>query len=463
VNNMFHDLVLSLPMTDEVFDKLNTASNRASLRQNQHLTAHQFAALWEKNLPAAEAASMIDRPLEPEQIDMILAAERRGTVLYSLFRRNQLDRTQQETCVKSATGSTFPTVIMITGNVHPEILPMVAEKLEGVDRLEWCAAHLSMYNDTELEATIRKVCGARLHLRTMRAFNVVTAKIFSARPTLVPTFASSEDIPSPLLTTLASSRFLTQLEHQRALFSAVHDDTEFAALAFVANPVAHEEVVRSLAGHDSAKVRDAVARRLAETFTRVEQAYESVSDEATLNRLLRRCLPNQYRSAGRPSDLVALAFNPNLSASSAEKVFDTLNWCSSEVCTAEQLNAALKHLADRFGLVLGETKVETGFWIPSQVLRPSTPNSQPWALDPSQRPWSPEYIESASAAHQAETSQIAAMSLPHVTYASRSALHLYLVASLGTNPARWEMLVNLSSSHHGTLSRLVMATIKLAR
>lgn len=464
MNNTFHDLVLSLPMTDEVFDKLNTAANKTSLRQNKHLTRHQFASLWEKNLPAVESASLVDRDLDPDQVELVLSSERRGSVLLSLFRNKQLDRDQQEKCLKVATGSTFASTVMSSGNLDESVLKIAAAKLDGVPRLEWCASHLSDFDDDQLYDVIETVSSSGLAVRDMRSFNIVTAKLFAARPHLVGKFASSESIPAPLLTTLASSRFLTDLDWQKRTFSGASDeDTEFAALAFVANPVAHEEVVRSLSSHTSHKVQSAVSKRLSEKFVRVDVDYEQVSDDQTLSRILRRSLPNQYRSIGRPGDLVALAYNGNLEEKDAVKVFETLQGTPTEYCSADQLNAAVEHLAKRLSVPAPAPKVETGFWDRSYAPYRSYPTEPAFMLLPSARPWSKETIEALAACHAAELEKVAAMPLAQVVYASRPALHLYLVHAVGLDPRRWELLVNLSSSHHGTVSRLVMATVKLAR
>ncbi len=464
MNNSFHDLVLSLPLTDEVFDKLNTAANRSALRKNRHLTKHQFTALWEKNLPADEAASLVDRPLDADQIDLVLASERRGTVLLSLFRRPQLTREQQEKCVSVATGSTFASMAMTSRFIHPDVLPVAAKHLDGVNRLEWCAAHLGDFDDDQIHDALIEVCNAKLPVRDMRSFNQTAAKILFARPALVAKIASLEEIPVALLTTLAGSRFLTEIEHQRKLFaSANEEETEFAALAFAANPVAHEEVVRSLQNHRSPKVTSAVAKRLSEPFVTLPSAFESIEDPSEISRLLRRCLPNQYRSYGRPGDLVALATNEHLSAPDGLKVFNALSSCPTDLCSADQLNAALRHLAERFSLDLPAEKVEIGFWTTSRAPYTIFEDSSTWILDPGHRPWQIEDTETLTAFHRTELDRLASMSLAQIIYANKPMVHLYLVLNLGLEPSRWEMLLSLSGSHLGSLSRLVMATIKLAR
>jgi len=465
MNNNFQELVLSLPLTEEVFDKLATAENRPALRANTALSRRQWFVLWEKDLPADQAAQMLDHDLDREQVETVLASERRGTVLLSLFRRPLLDKEQQERALAAAKGSTFAPMVMQTKHLDPALRSVAAERLVGTDRLEWIAVHQSEYDDDAAFEAITETVASKLPLRDLRTLNQTLGKIIASRPGLVHRLASQDPVPAQLRTALASSRLLLEESDQMNLF-ADREDSKFAALAFVANPVAYEAPVRSLIDHEEPEVRNAVRKRLDQkTFERVSLPYDQVEDPAQLQRLLRRCLPGIYRSEGRPADLAVLALNDRIELDDARKVFDTLSFVSLDTVSASMLNTALAHLAQRLGAQAPDQRFDGGFWDREDVsCRAYQSEHFAWMLSPHDRPWEGVDFAALVQTHPVDLDKrIGASTLAHVVYEDRVGLHLWLVHTLGLNPVHWEMMLNLSKTHLGSLATLTKAAKRLTR
>lgn len=465
MNNNFQELVLSLPLTEEVFDKLATAENRPALRANAALSKRQWFVLWEKDLPADQAAQMLEHDLDREQVEAVLASERRGTVLLSLFRRPLLDKEQQERALAAAKGTTFAPLVMQSKHLDPALRIVAAERLVGTDRLEWIAVHQSDYDDDAAFEAITAVVATKVPLRDMRALNQTLGKIIASRPDLVHRLASQDPLPAQLRTALASSRLLLEESDQVNLF-VDREDSKFAALAFVANPVAHEAPIRSLADHEDADVRAAVRKRLDQkVFERVSLPYDQVEDPAQLQRLLRRCLPGIYRPGGRPADLAVLALNDRIELADAQKVFDTLVSASLDTVSSSMLDTALAHLAKRLGLDAPAPRFDGGFWDREDVsYQTYLPKGFAWMLSPHERPWEGVDFDALVRNHPVDLDKrIGASTLANVVYEDRVGLHLWLVHTLGLTPAYWEMLLNLSKTHLGSLSTLTKAAKRLAR
>jgi hypothetical protein len=465
VNNSFKELVLSMPHSDEIFDRLNTVENKTGLRSNEALTKYQWMRLWEKGLPASEAAALLNNDLDEGQVELVLRTEKRGSVLSSLFRKDLLSAEQQVRAVSSASGSSFAALVMATPFFKEECLFEAAKFLDGLDKLEWMLANADSYKEQEIFDVLMEVAGKKLPIREIKSFNRLVSKAFAVRPGLLDQVFSTGSIPGLLKTSIASSRWLVSLKNQEVLRDGFGSDDEFAALAFVANPVVDDSVIEPLATHASEKVKAAVLRRKKYPAQRVSEPFESVSDKDTLERLLRRCLPNQYRFEGRPSDLTALALNDNVDQESAQKIFEALRYADSATVPAKSINDARSHLAKRLNLTCPDPVKETGFWNDKPVFSVSSMIPRVWTLSPHNRPWSDDYIDKAheSAQTNPRFNQIPGSSLEVLTYMPRSEVHVYLYHELGNIPNRWELMLNLSKSHLGSLEKLIMAAKRLAR
>lgn len=461
MNNPFHELVLTMPLTEEVFDKVNTAANRSALRSSTTLSKRQWLLLWEKNLPVHEACQLLEYDLDAEQLETVLTTERRSSPLLCLLRRQVLDKDTQLRITQLAKGDSFATHALQTGRLHEEVIPVMADRLKGVDRLEWIACNHATHDDDAVYDAVVEATDKKLPLRDMRSLNQSIGKIISLRPGLVSRLVSMDPLPAQLRTPLASSRFLTEEADQVKVF-ADPEDSKFAALAFVANPVACESVVSTLASHEASEVRQAVAKRLNNGFKRVSLPYEQISDPDEVAWVLRRSLPSAFRLEGRPADLAALALNDNLSLEDANTVFEALSRSSLDMVTAAQLNAARAHLAKRLERLEPETVEESGFWN-RPVLSSHYPQLRyDWVLSPTVRPWSDIDVASLVDSYPTTLSQLENYSLAQSSYGDRVGLHLWLVHRIGLEPAQWELLLNLSKSHLGSLGKLIMAVKRLS-
>lgn len=465
MNNEFKEVVLSLPLTEEVFDKLATANNRTALRSSASLTKRQWVSLWDKDLPAELAARMIENDMDREQVEAVLAFEQRGTVLLSLFRRALLDEEQQGRALAAAKGTTFVPLVMQSKSLSPALRLAAAERLVGTDRLEWIAVHHSAYDDDVVFEAFTDAVASKVPLRDLRTLNQTVGKIIASRPGLVHRLASQDIVPHQLRTALASSRHLVEESDQVNLFATM-EDSKFAALAFVANPVAHEAPVRALADHEDAEVRSAVRKRLDQKeFDRVSLPYDQVVDPAQLQRLLRRSLPNTYRQEGRPADLAILALNDKISLIDAKKVFDALYAASLDTVSASMLDTALVHLAKRLGVQPPALRIDGGFWDRDGVsYRLFQIPPLVWALPSQDRSWESIDLAALVESYPVDLAErIGGSKLANVVYEDRAGLHLWLVHKLGNIPAHWEMMLNLSKTHLGTLTALITAAQRLVR
>lgn len=461
----FSDLVLSMPLTDEMFDRLCTIKNRAHLYQNRALTKYQWSKLWHPKLSATDASWLVERPLDAEQVEQVLSTERRSGVLLVLFRRGLLSAEQQRQVISTTTSSTLLTQVMPMPTFAKEHLPLAASRLTGRDRLEWCAAHgPADVDDTEMLAALTTLAATEHHPREMRSLNALASKVCNARPNLVTDMVDDQAIRALFSTPLAGSRHLLDVAVQTLLVGDPSTTEEYTALAFVANPVADRSLVESFTTHSSERVRAAARSRLEKSTASIAVGYESVVDPEQLAWLLRRALPNQYRIYGRPGDLVALAMNPNLTTDDARKVFVALRDTPAQEVRAEQMDEARTHLASRLGIEAPQAQLELGFWIADPHRYEYREVSEQWLVDPTRRPWTPGEIEEAYTLSDEWTrSKILNSDLAVLCYNNHTVVHVVCLQYLGTDPGKWEMAVNLSHTHRGSLEKLLRAASLLTR
>jgi hypothetical protein len=472
------EIVCGFPLSDPVFDKLHTAANRQMLCRNEFLTPRQWEQLWSADLAAEDAAWMVSRALTPAQIDRVTAVERRSSVLLSMGRYNDLDEQTLLRMVDRVASSTFAVQVMSFPGATEAVRTAAAAHLTGAPRLQWVAAHTDGVAPDVLAAEILSAAEAmvsttkknesskpELALRHLRTFNDAVTKCLAADPSVLDLLVQPGSVPLALRTILAGSRHL----HAAAQHAVLDDfDTveEFTALAFVANPVADREIVAHFTAESFPyRVRAAAKKRLDDTAPAVSESYETVSDPAVLTKLLRRALPNQYRTDGRTQDLVALAHNPALSDDAAASVAAALETAVPRTVPATHLDSARTHLATRRNETPPPPCAEIGFW--SETAPPFQTYQQPPTalhLDPNQRPSPPEAVEAAMA-HLAPRSLAVfkEYDLTMAAYESRADLHTFVVAALGDDATRWEMLIALSKTHRGSLEKLLSATRRLVR
>ena len=461
----FKSMVLGLPLTDEVFDILNTSENKSELYQNQYLTERQWDALWAPKLPASDASWLTDNELTTEQVERVLSSERRGSVLYGLFHRPQLTAEQQRRVLTQCTGTSFVHSLLKSPHFDRANLDIAARHFRGVERLEWFATQdVSTVSDDEIVQAIIE-CGTpdgRVP-RDMRSFGQVFAKLVTARPSVFDALFALEELPSVAIVQMAGSRLLVSKEMQEKLIGDGTNVLDFAILAFVANPVAREDLVEIFATSTDDRVASAVANRKKYHSEPVSESFDKITDKDQIDWVLRRSKPSSYRTGGRPCDLVVLAMNDALTLEEAQDVYAALSQTTTREVPAVRLNSALSHLRTRLGIEAAEQLHETGFW--DEQCGPTTPAYRPqtaWVLPASNRPWADESIEAAYAEIPSHSmSCFTERDLVTWTWEKRHA-HVYLVHHLRNDPKKWEMALNLSVTHRGSLAKLISATKRLA-
>ena len=482
--NGFAHQMLTMPMEDSVFAELNTAENRDSLRLNRHLTALQWDALWEKNLPSRVACSLADYDLSATQLDRLLRDEKRGSVLVYQFSRPYFTAQQQLDVLTSAKGSQYVYQALSSGNFAPQNIEEASRHFRGITRLEWITLSGSLNVSDSDAFDVLQQCstpeGYR-HIRDTLSFYSATIRLLVSRPKVVEMVMTAENFPVAIMTPLASSRLIAPRSYQERIASVLGPDGyESDVLAFVANPVVHTDLVDKYATHTSELVRKAVDRRRS---TRgdlsISGDFETLSDLNHIEWTLRRALPSERRPDGRPYDLVVLARNPNLAKIQATRIHAALrkvaqsfvkNYYYTPSYRAADLNRAFEELQQRFNLKPAEPVADKGFW---EHLMEENKNNNPsrsnlffakeWMLDPNLRPWSNEYVESAFASISNErmeilrTQDLTSWGIPIPE------AHVYMVRELGSNAKAWQTVLALSAKHHGSLTKLVSAAIRLTR
>jgi hypothetical protein len=453
--DFFKDLVLALPMSDMVFDRLMSTTSHPVLCTGHALTDHQWRTLWRAKLPVNSAVSLVSRPLSSEQVDLVLACEKRSTVMSAMFKFTEMSLQQQRTALSVVAGSGFAATVMTTP-LDPEILALAAGRLDGVHRLDWCVNNPSVSDDDTLEAIFAADQAAKQSL-WQRSRLIV--KAIHSRPGLVDALFELDTIPDSAITALAGSRLIASPDRQERF---VATGNEFATLAFVANPVVSLELVAKVDA-TSYKVADAVRRRKQSEVATVTEPYDTVSDPAQLNWLLRRAMPSSFKPAGRPWDLVVLGRNQHIVDDAARRIYDILEG-SGDLVDAASINHTRAHLAGRLSLVETEPVCDLGFWSTTNTWFAERYEQPRWVLDPDARPWSSDTVAEALAGQDAAfIERIRATKLMSLRYIDPTVVHLVLVAELGDHPARFETAVNLSASHQGDLASLLSAARKLSR
>jgi hypothetical protein len=459
-------MVLGFPLTDEVFEVLNTAANKSELYQNQYLTECQWDALWVPKLSAADASWLTDNDLTADQVERVLSTERRASVLYGLFHRPMLTAAQQAHVLSRCTGTNFVRSLLKSPYFDRSNLALAARHFRGVERLEWFAAQdASTVSDDEIvQAIIEYGTDDDRVPRDIRSFGQVFTKLVTARPSVFEALFALEELPSVAVVQIAGSRLLTSKEMQEKLIGDGTNVLEFAILAFVANPVARPELVELFASSTDSRVTSAVENRKKYHSDPVTEPFDKITDKDQIDWVLRRSKPSSYRTAGRPCDLVVLAMNDALNADEANEVYKALSQAGTREVPAARLNAALDHLRTRLGLEPGPHQVETGFWDePCDQYTSSFRGHTTWVLDASNRPWTDEAIEAAYAEIPSHSMSCFTERDLLAWNLDRRQAHVYLVYHLRNDPSKWEMVLNLSATHRGSLAKLISAAKRLAR
>ena len=472
--------ILTMPLEDAVFAELNTAENREVLRTSRVLTPAQWDALWEKNLPARLAGNLVDYDLTQAQFDRVLKDEKRGSVLVSQFARPHLTSQQQLEILTSAKGSQYVYQALASGRFDPQHLDAAAVHFRGSARLEWLSFSNSPSTTDAVvfEALVQCTTpeGCR-HVRDTLGFYNDTIRILAERSQVLAQVMQLDPFPQMLRTPLAGSRLIAPRAYQERLADLLAADTgELDLLAFVANPVVHVDLVNRFANHSSELVQKTIARRLSSRGDlSLPGSFDTLEDPNHIEWVLRRALPTERRPTGRPHDLVLLAKNPHMVRVQAMRLHATLRKVVKDLNDGHYtqsvrdsaVNDAFALLKERFNLPVPATAHQEHFWQRLMNGKSSfygyTFPGPDWVLNPARRPWTRTDVDAAYAAippaamTAIQEGDLTAWTLP-VVYA-----HAYMVKELGSDPKRWQMVLALSSTHLGSLAKLVSAAKRLVR
>ena len=462
-------LVLSFPLTNDVFDQLNTKENKPYLHRNEYLTEHQWDELWEKNLPSDPAAHLARCVRTQDQVDRVLTQEKRGSVLVELFHGPHLSEDQQEKILLTARGSSYVYSALRSKFFYRDnLLEIASRHFRGSERLEWCAVvdQTVVSDDDALKALIDcNTPKGRRHIRNVSEFNVRVHKLFEARPQLVDALFALDVLPDIYSVQLASSRFIAPREYQERMTADPAGMFYYEACAFIANPVVHIDLLEKFMNHENEAVRKAVHNRLTFHNDTITVPYDQISDDSQIEWVVNRILPNKHRPDGKPCELVVFGRNEHISIGLAERLYKALLKTSEYAVPVATLNATLDHLESRLGLQRSARKAERGFWDDMLQPAPSWWVALPqieMLLDPQARPWTDEQIEAAYSKIPAENLQNFETEKPIQWWRSEGLVHAYCIYHLGNDPIRWELLANLAENHTGTLAQLVLAAKRLA-
>lgn len=476
-HNGFLRALLTMPLEDEVFQALATSEHMELLRTSQWLTATQWDACWEKNLPARTAELLAGHELTPAQLAKFLKEEKRGSVLVHQFRQGSLSSDQQREILVNAKGSRYVYAALASGKFDRQHLELASAHFRGTERLEWITLRGSLtVSDAEaLEALAYFGTDQGLRqLRNTMAFMDSVVRLLGDRPNLVDDLCTAEKFTQVMMLPLAPSRLIFKRENQERLASLLKDQHSGEILAFVANPVVLPEFFKQFSGHADERVRKTIDRRLATHGEHtVSPEYSALEDLNDIEWVLRRALPNDTRPWGRPHDLVLLAVNPNLHRTQALRVHTALKKIdfSSGYPVSFRMKAydeAMDSLHERFKYPRPPKVAEEGFW--DRLLSGKDGmwynrfSFEPdYTLPATKRPWDGPTVDKAygeiPVEHMAaiENGDLNAWNIP------MQSAHVYMVYHLGSNLKAWQLLAGLAPKHLGSLSKLVSAAKRLSK
>jgi hypothetical protein len=476
-SNGFLRFLLTMPMTDEVFNALATSEHMDMLRTSHWLTESQWDVCWQKNLPSHIAEGLADYELTPAQLAKLLKEEKRGSVLVHQFRSAQLTSDEQLKILTTAKGSQYVYAALASGNFDPQHIEVASRHFRGIERLNWISLRGSLtVTDAEaLEALVYfGTSNGYRHLRNLQAYMDAVTRLLNERPHLIGDICSMEEFCLPLIMPLAPSRLIFKREHQERLVEVLKTQSSGELLAFVANPVVLPEMFKQFEQHEDERVRKTIARRLSNHGdTVVSHEFSDLSDLNEIEWVLRRALPTDTRPWGRPHDLVLLGVNENLHRTQATRIHAALRKVDFSTghptsFTMSAYDQAMDSLADRFNLPRLAKVAEEGFW--ERLMSGKTGTwykrfsfEPEYLLDPRNRPWSPEQVAQAYQAlptahlESIETGDLTIWTIP------QASAHVYMIHHLGSNTRAWQLLASLAPKHLGSLAKLVSAAKRLAK
>jgi hypothetical protein len=342
---------------------------RPSLAANRHISMDTgvWFALSDPLPDAATAASLYSRPLNPDQLDWVIAKEKRARPLAAACSTNPMTPAQIRTMLARSTVAKTVARALIDaeerepGRTPAEVAGDVARAAGGNALCNAIAG--DAFSDTEACELLDRF--GDWADKPSRRRSLALTRILDARPGLIGRFVATGAHPS-LLLAAAGSRHLTSEELQRSVLDGDYTADMYAKfyawVSLAANPRTHRAVLESMsvtADIDASlnRARSAALKRLEgwETRGRVDEAFEDVTDSDTLTWLIRRSVPRESwdgdQIRGRPFDVAALAANPHLSQSNAQRVFSAMHdYSVSDALGTGRWDSLISAMRNRFDL-----------------------------------------------------------------------------------------------------------------
>lgn len=444
---------------------LRSPKLRPHLAANPNLSRTAwFALMGPKPKPTiAMANELCARPLDAEQRALVLASETRTGPLSALVHHNVLGPAEQELLVK-AKGFTASLAGLIVESdwATPAIRRQAAYAAGGQVLLDRIAtAHEAELDAAECQDLLARFSEWGAEAKFKQRSTALSA-LLNRNPHLMAT-AARPGQHNAVQTAAAGCRHLTELDLQYQVAGLVPGQTsadpgwlvgqKFLFMALVNNPVCHEEVAAAVmavcaTNPAMAEVRQSISSRRAKNRPRVTTPFEEVDDLEILDWLVFRALPSEFKTGGRPWDLLALASNPHLN----EVLGHKLAGAFSSPSIRDALRAAVD--PDEVFLALIQR-------FPDERMlarMPSDHASEPYdaerlaRLDGSAPNPGPAFAETRIRA--------ARFDLGYLSEALFAAVVEWLGAQIGPEPAAWDIVLSMADDFDGTVEELAeMATL----
>ncbi|MFM7088958.1 MAG: hypothetical protein ACKOW9_05530 [Candidatus Paceibacterota bacterium] len=139
------------------------------------------------------------------------------------------------------------------------------------------------------------------------------ARLFHKKPDLIDLLTA--DHPEPVITTAASSPYITSLPRQKNLLDIIIKNSyQYALMALTANPRFQQNLIDELPENqkNSAFTLTYASKKTKRNPDLLNADYSTLTDTKTLSYLLKRALPGEYSLTGKIIDSLLLARNPLL-------------------------------------------------------------------------------------------------------------------------------------------------------
>ena len=337
---------------------------RSPLTVNTALHEEVWFELWPKKgkVSSNDAVNLANRQLTAAQFAHAMTDKRAG-VLTAALQGTELSQETVSGLLEQRNAAASSAILLDKPGpwpYGPELLGKAARLAKGLHLLR----ELQVMDLDEAKGYITDWASWAPRWSHTRAS--LLSSLVERRPELLAVMAHSASIE--LVSTAAGSRHLRDVALQEVVLRSVDcqvadDDRltsyKFAMLRLVNLPACAPSVLTeavtllSTFGDRFRDVVEAARNRLRDPLKgQVIEAYEDVTDPATIAWLLRRSSPgsNSYNSwTGKPLELEALGKNPNLSLEQATQIGNALSF---EVVVAEMLDpsALCELLHERFGV-----------------------------------------------------------------------------------------------------------------